>query len=306
MGQEVAILNEFQSCFQLSTFLQLTDPEPPLLEIKGGFTQNRVKLYIITTNIDPEDQYSEVKEKNFNKWQAYRRRLSRIIWSAPNPEWTDWEADHALNYARPGYDIGTIPNKWSNFRTGFPGLLKEYFLSTLITNRDTEIAEGSRCILDQEQVPESDPEQEGEPTDSDEHETEEMPILSTYTVGGTQAETVRDLVNAHESIFEDFDLSMDSDSDASPIEEEVTTTKRAADPESSDSEEDLPTINLKPSKRAKYWSEDEMDYMHYELNFRHIGGLCTGSPCCLDAAVCQGRLRVLDPIGQLLEVWSRF
>lgn len=76
VGQPVAILNEFQSCFSLSSFLQLTDPYPPMLEVKGGHTPNHILLYIITTNHSPREQYPEVRDKNSDKWDAYYRRVN--------------------------------------------------------------------------------------------------------------------------------------------------------------------------------------------------------------------------------------
>ncbi len=260
-GTTSCLLNEFQSCFQLSTFLQLTDPEPPLLEIKGGFIHNRVCLFIITTNIDPEEQYGEVKEKNFDKWQAYRRRINKIIHSAPNPEWTDWEAEHSANYARPGYVIGTIPNKWSSFRTGFPGLLKSYLTPIANECRSPENAEGSVCGMDPIQIPETDDEQEAEPTNADAGETEKVQAQPTYTVGGTEAETLNELISlSQESLFGDSDWELESNSSTSANKKnKMPPRKRATPPESSDSEEELPIISLKPSKRAKYWSDEEME-----------------------------------------------
>lgn len=44
-GEEIAILNEFQSCFPCGAFLRLTDPYPPHFEIKGDFTHNKVVIY---------------------------------------------------------------------------------------------------------------------------------------------------------------------------------------------------------------------------------------------------------------------
>lgn len=52
VDQAVAIINEFTSCFSLSTFLQLTDMRPPHLEIKGSFIPNQIHLiWIQTINI---------------------------------------------------------------------------------------------------------------------------------------------------------------------------------------------------------------------------------------------------------------
>ena len=55
MGKD-DILEEFQSCFTCTAFLQLTNTFPPDLEIKGGWVPNAAKAIIITSNTAPDDQ----------------------------------------------------------------------------------------------------------------------------------------------------------------------------------------------------------------------------------------------------------
>lgn len=74
-GQRVVVLEEFQSCFTVSSFLQLCDASPFQVEFKGGFTQFNSEFVIILTNLHPDDQYSKVKEERNISWEAYRRRV---------------------------------------------------------------------------------------------------------------------------------------------------------------------------------------------------------------------------------------
>lgn len=75
-GEEIIILNEFISYIPITTFLQLTDPEPPHLEVKGSHTPNKSLVQIITTNTPPDEQYTDEKVCRPEQWRAYKRRLT--------------------------------------------------------------------------------------------------------------------------------------------------------------------------------------------------------------------------------------
>lgn len=78
-GEEIIILNEFISCIPITTFLQLTDPEPPHLEVKGSHTPNKSLVQIITTNTPPDEQYTDEKVRRPEQWRAYKRRLTHTL-----------------------------------------------------------------------------------------------------------------------------------------------------------------------------------------------------------------------------------
>lgn len=75
-NQEVVILEEFSSCFNCSTFLQLCDQTPTKVEFKGGFAQFDSPYIIILSNVAPEDQYPKVKEDIPTRHEAYLRRVT--------------------------------------------------------------------------------------------------------------------------------------------------------------------------------------------------------------------------------------
>ena len=73
---KIILLEEFQSCFSCTIFLQFTNSFPPELEIKGGWVPNAAKAVIITSNTAPDDQYPNVKLQHPSTWAAYRRRIT--------------------------------------------------------------------------------------------------------------------------------------------------------------------------------------------------------------------------------------
>ena len=75
-GQRVAILEEFQSCFTLTSFLQLCDATPFEVEFKGGFTPFTSEFLIIISNLSPEAQYQQVQIDRPQSWNAYYRRVA--------------------------------------------------------------------------------------------------------------------------------------------------------------------------------------------------------------------------------------
>ena len=75
-GQDVLVLEEFQSCFTLTTFLSMCDPHPPQLQVKGGTMPNRSKWIIICSNSSPFQQYEKVQEERPRSFAAFLRRIS--------------------------------------------------------------------------------------------------------------------------------------------------------------------------------------------------------------------------------------
>ena len=78
-GQQVLVLEEFQSCFTCTKFLSMCDPSPPQLEIKGGSMPNRATHFIICSNSGPYDQYLEVQSKRPRSFAAFLRRLTHVF-----------------------------------------------------------------------------------------------------------------------------------------------------------------------------------------------------------------------------------
>jgi hypothetical protein len=75
-GQDVLVLEEFQSCFTLTAFLSMCDPYPPQLQVKGGTMPNRCKWIIICSNSSPFQQYEKVQEDRPRSFAAFLRRIS--------------------------------------------------------------------------------------------------------------------------------------------------------------------------------------------------------------------------------------
>jgi hypothetical protein len=74
-GQQVLVLEEFQSCFTLTTFLSLCDPYPPQLQVKGGTMPNRSKFIIICSNSNPLQQYERVQLERPQSFAAFLGKL---------------------------------------------------------------------------------------------------------------------------------------------------------------------------------------------------------------------------------------
>ena len=74
-GQRVVVLEEFTSCFNVTTFLQLCDATPFSVEQKGGWTDFNSEFIIMLSNTKPEDQYQKVFDDNKARWDAYYRRV---------------------------------------------------------------------------------------------------------------------------------------------------------------------------------------------------------------------------------------
>ena len=71
--EDVIHLEEFQTCFQLSEFLTLTDEDGPPGQLKGGWVPINSPYIIITSNTSPKGQYPNVSPE---RHAAYMRRVS--------------------------------------------------------------------------------------------------------------------------------------------------------------------------------------------------------------------------------------
>lgn len=89
--EPICIMEEFQSCINLTTFLRLCDGNPMCVETKGGQVPFNSPYIIITSNVDPESQYPKCKyvkdadgkdtsEKN-EQWLAYMRRVEKCCFN---------------------------------------------------------------------------------------------------------------------------------------------------------------------------------------------------------------------------------
>lgn len=61
--EEAVILDEFREQIPYDTMLRLLDRYPMKVEYKGGFTEMNSRVLIITTNRDPQNWYSGVKDR---------------------------------------------------------------------------------------------------------------------------------------------------------------------------------------------------------------------------------------------------
>jgi hypothetical protein len=90
-GQDVLVLEEFQSCFTLTKFLSMCDPYPPQLEIKGGTMPNRSAYIIICSNKNPLQQYTTVQTESPASYAAFLRRITTEV-DCTGREYGDIEA----------------------------------------------------------------------------------------------------------------------------------------------------------------------------------------------------------------------
>ena len=73
--ETVALIEEFQSCFPLTTLLQLAEEYAFRVEYKGGYYEFNSPVIILTSNTSPEEQYPEVSDKRPATHAAYMRRM---------------------------------------------------------------------------------------------------------------------------------------------------------------------------------------------------------------------------------------
>lgn len=74
--QKVVLLEEFTSCFTVSSFLQLCDGGEYRVEFKCGNTEFNSPFIIICSNRAPEEQYSQVLLEKPTTHAAYMRRVA--------------------------------------------------------------------------------------------------------------------------------------------------------------------------------------------------------------------------------------
>ena len=75
VGQRVVLFEEFKGQVQLQKMLQILDPYPLRLEIKGGLVPARFERVFITSNYTPDKWYKNEDGSRDNEMQALARRL---------------------------------------------------------------------------------------------------------------------------------------------------------------------------------------------------------------------------------------
>lgn len=79
-GQDVLMLEEFDSSFRFSDILNYLDGYPCKLPARYADKQACYTKVYITTNIALDKQYTDIREKQIHKWQAFIRRIHKVIW----------------------------------------------------------------------------------------------------------------------------------------------------------------------------------------------------------------------------------
>lgn len=86
LGQDVVVFEEFSSTFQIQKMLNYLDGYPLKLEARYSdkvacFT----KVYVIS-NMNLEQQYPNVRDENREVWNAFIRRIKKVIWYKSSTE----------------------------------------------------------------------------------------------------------------------------------------------------------------------------------------------------------------------------
>lgn len=108
-GQEVIVFEEFRGSFKIQDMLNYLDGYPLLLPARYF---DRVacytKVYIIS-NIDLMEQYRNVQYEHFGTWQAFLRRIHRVLrYYAPS----QYEKYEASEYVRAAWTRQPVVAEW--------------------------------------------------------------------------------------------------------------------------------------------------------------------------------------------------
>jgi len=76
-GQDRVVIDDFYGWIKLGSLLRILDGHPLRLEVKGGFTHAEYTEVIITSNMHPEQWYTNISQM---QRRALRRRLSVIMY----------------------------------------------------------------------------------------------------------------------------------------------------------------------------------------------------------------------------------
>ena len=74
-GQETLLLDELRGNIKMSMLLQLLDPYPLKVEVKGGMVPAKWKRVFITTNTPPEKWYPHLSAEDPRTFSALLRRI---------------------------------------------------------------------------------------------------------------------------------------------------------------------------------------------------------------------------------------
>lgn len=78
-GEPQVLFDDFNGkWFEWTTLMRILEPSglPTTVEIKGSSIQCRATLFIITSNMRPEEWYADMLEKYPHLWPALKRRIS--------------------------------------------------------------------------------------------------------------------------------------------------------------------------------------------------------------------------------------
>lgn len=79
-GQNVVVLEEYSSSFQIQKLLNYLDGYPLKLEARySDKTACYTKLYIIS-NISLEEQYPNIRDEQREVWKAFLRRINKVMY----------------------------------------------------------------------------------------------------------------------------------------------------------------------------------------------------------------------------------
>lgn len=78
--QDVIAFEEFNSSLKIQDMLNLLDGYPITLACRYSDRQGIFTKVYITSNISLEKQYPQVKEENLATWQAFIRRINKVVW----------------------------------------------------------------------------------------------------------------------------------------------------------------------------------------------------------------------------------
>ena len=79
IDQDTVMLEEFRGQIQLQKLLQILDPYPLHLEVKGGCVAARYRRIIITSNCTPENWYKNEDGARDSEFRALYRRLGCLV-----------------------------------------------------------------------------------------------------------------------------------------------------------------------------------------------------------------------------------
>lgn len=94
-GEEVLLLEEFNSSFRIQDVLNYLDGYPLKLPARYSDKTACYKKVYITTNIALEKQYPVIQEEHSETWGAFLRRIDNVIWYKSQTDIREYESVEA-------------------------------------------------------------------------------------------------------------------------------------------------------------------------------------------------------------------